>query len=352
MTLVAASRLLTPVLMFGLLPMQALATTHGLVEVKLVAPSVSPKPMRVRVWLPPGYRAHPATRYPTLYVNDGQDMEAVGLQSTLDDLYRHHLIKPMIVVAIDMPQDRMAGYGVSNRARGVSVVVSTKYGPVGANAQVYSQWLAETLVPYVDAHWQTRRNADQRWLLGWSLGAINAFSVGWQYPQTFGRVGAFSPSFWLSTDSSNARAVQATRIAHVLVESVPPPLGSRFFFAAGDAEEKNDRDGDGVIDVIDDVLDLMRGWKGDNGSEHKGLMQLGYSIDADYATKPDGSAAVFYRLPGGEHNQKSWARMLPAFLEWVDGTHGDVAVQQVGGSASPMAGWGHKNRRRTALKTR
>lgn len=348
----AASRSLSLALVFGLLPVQTLATPRQPVEVKLDAPAVSPRPMHVRLWLPPGYRAQSATRYPTLYVNDGQDMEAVGLQSTLDDLYRHHLIKPVIVVAIDMPQDRMAGYGLSNRAKGVPVVAPTKYGAVGTNAQVYSQWLADTLVPYVDAHWRTRRTAGQRWLLGWSLGAINAFSVGWQYPRTFGRVGAFSPSFWLSTDSSDARAVQATRIAHALVETAPPPLDSRFFFAAGDAEEKSDRDGDGIIDVIDDVLDLMRGWTGDDGRLHRGLKQFGYSINIDEATRPDASAAVFYRLPGGEHNQKSWARMLPAFLQWVDGTHDDAAMQQVDDSAPSMAGNGHKNRRKTALKAR
>lgn len=285
------------------------------------APGVSPKPMRVRVYLPPGYRSDTIPGYPVLYANDGQDMEAVGLQSTLTDLYRHHEIRPMIVVAIDMPQDRMAGYGVSDRAKGVSVAAPTKYGAVGANAQAYSQWLAATLVPYIDARWNTRRAADSRWLLGWSLGAINAFSVGWQYPEIFGKVGAFSPSFWLSTDSSDAHAVQATRIANALVESTPPARHSRFFFAAGDAEEKNDRDGDGIIDVIDDVLDLMQGWKDAAGVQHKGLAQLGYSINTDYSAHPDRSAAVFYSLRGGEHNQKSWARMLPAFLQWVDGTH-------------------------------
>ena len=302
-----------------LLPLQALAAQRPPVVAMLDAPGVSPKPMRVRVLLPPGYRANAKPGYPTLYFNDGQDMEAVGLQATLDDLYRQHLIKPMIVVAIDMPRDRMAGYGVSDRAKGVSVVAQTKYGPVGANAQAYSQWLANALVPYVDAHWNTRRSAGSRMVLGWSLGALNAFSVGWQYPDTFGTVGAFSPSFWLSTDSSNAAAVEATRITHALVEAAPAPQHSRFYFAAGDAEEKNDRDGDGIIDVIDDVFDLMRGWKGADGRMHKGLEQLGYSVNVDYATKPDGSAAVFRRLPGGEHNQKSWARMLPSFLLWADG---------------------------------
>ena len=306
-------------LALSLLPLHAWANPQQPIVAMLDAPGVSPKPMRVRVLLPPGYRAHSDIRYPTLYINDGQDMEAVGLQATLDDLCRHGDIKPMIVVAIDMPQDRMAGYGVSDRAKGVSIAAPTKYGAVGANAQAYSQWLVQSLVPYVDGHWRTRRNADSRWLLGWSLGAINAFSVGWQYPETFGRIGAFSPSFWLSTDSSDAKAVQATRIAHAMVETMPPPLHSRFFFAAGDAEEKNDRDGDGIIDVIDDLLDLMQGWKGDDGRMHKGLVQLGYAINRDYGVHPDDSTAVFYRLPGGEHNQKSWARMLPAFLQWADG---------------------------------
>ncbi|WP_165782478.1 alpha/beta hydrolase [Solilutibacter silvestris] len=311
---------MSAVLALCLLPIFVSAKQLDPVVAMLDAPGVSPKPMRVRVLLPPGYRAHSGVRYPTLYVNDGQDMEAVGLQATLDDLYRHHDIRPMIVVAIDMPQDRMAGYGVSDRAKGVSIAAPTKYGAVGANAQAYSQWLVQSLVPYVDAHWQTRRDADSRWLLGWSLGAINAFSVGWQYPETFGKVGAFSPSFWLSTDSSDAKAVRATRIAHALVETAPPPAYSRFFFAAGDAEEKNDRDGNGIIDVIDDLLDLMNGWTSGDGRTHKGLAQLGYSINSDYGAHADDSAAVFYRLPGGEHNQKSWARMLPAFLQWVDGT--------------------------------
>ncbi len=338
-------------LAFALPPTQALAMPRVPVEVKLAAPSVSSKPMRVRLWLPPGYRPNSARRYPVLYVNDGQDMEAVGLQATLEDLYRHREIAPLIVVAIDMPADRMAGYGVSDRAKGVSVVAPTKYGPVGANAQAYSQWLADTLVPHVDAHWHTRRDADSRWLLGWSLGAINAFSVGWQYPRTFGRIGAFSPSFWLSTDGASAAAVQDTRIAHALVDVAPAPDGSKFFFAAGEAEEKGDRNGNGVIDVIDDVLDLMRGWRDAEGHMHKGLEQFGYSINVEYATKPDASTVVFYRLPAGEHNQKSWARMLPAFLLWVDGARAGGALQQVDGKGLQATGEPGKSGRKTAVRS-
>ena len=170
----------------------------------------------MRVLTPPGYRRAGGAGYPVLYLNDGQDLEAVGLRSTLARMQRDGEIAPLIVVAIDMPKDRMAGYGLSDRGKRASVVAQTKYGPVGANAHAYSEWLAEKLVPHIDAGWNTRRETESRTLLGWSLGALNAFSVGWQYPEVFGKVGAFSPSFWLSSRHDDASAVHDSRIAHAL----------------------------------------------------------------------------------------------------------------------------------------
>ena len=55
-------------------------------------------------------------------------------------------------------------------------------------------------------------------MLGWSLGGLNAFSVGWQYPDVFGRAGAFSPSFWLSAERGDTDAVQRTRLAQRMVD--------------------------------------------------------------------------------------------------------------------------------------
>lgn len=278
------------------------------------APGLSSAPLRVRVLLPAGYRRDARPGYPVLYVNDGQDLEAVDVQATVSALQRRGEIRPMLVVAIDMPPDRMAGYGLSDRAAGRSVIAPTKYGPVGTQAHAYSEWLVKTLVPAIDSRYNTRGDAASRSLLGWSLGALNAFSVGWQYPETFGRVGAFSPSFWLSTRNEDAQAVQASRIAHHLVEDSEWKPRPRFFLAVGDAEETDDRDGDGLIDVIDDSRDLLQGVDGKGG-----LRATGYSINLDFAAQPDRAFAVLYRLPGGQHNQQSWARMLPAFLRWANG---------------------------------
>ena len=296
----------------------AIDATDRIDTLQVAAPGLSPTPLRVRVLLPAGYRDDVAIGYPVLYVNDGQDMEAVALRETLVRMRADGMLRPVIVAAIDMPPDRMAAYGLSDRAEGRSLAAQTRYGPVGARAHAYSEWIAHTLVPMVDAHYRTRPTPDARTILGWSLGALNAFNLGWEYPELFGRVGAFSPSFWVSAERDSPAAVQRTRLAQRLVDASAARTGLKLFFAAGDQEETNDRDHDGTIDVIDDIQDLMAGdQQVEPTVRARGLAQHGASIDLDYAAHPDCADAVFYRLPGGEHNQKSWARMLPVFLRWA-----------------------------------
>ena len=247
--------------------------------------------IRIDVQLPPHYDPTASAAYPVLYLNDGQDLEAVDLRETLAKAYRDDAIHPLILVAIHMPKDRMAGYGLSDRAAGTSVIAPTKYGPVGTNAHAYSQWVAETLVPWIDAHYDTVERRDGRTILGWSLGGLNAFDLAWQYPGVFGRFGAFSPSFWLSKDTTDVAAVQRTRLAQSIVDAGPPRAGLQAYLAVGTAEETDDRDGDGTIDVIDDARDL--------------------------AARIPGAKVVL--LEGGQHRQPSWAAMLPAFVQWAFG---------------------------------
>lgn len=285
------------------------------------APGVASAPLRVRVYLPPDYDAKAAIGYPVLYVNDGQDAETVGLQPTLAALYADETIRPLIVVAIDMPPDRMGAYGLSDRARSRSIVAETKYGPVGALSHAYSEWLTKTLVPMIDARYRTRPTPDARAVLGWSLGALNAFNLGWQYPELFGRVGAFSPSFWLSAERGDAAAVQRTRLAQRMVETTAPRNGARFYFAVGTVEETDDRDGDGVNDALDDTRDLIDGWRIGDEVKTKGLRQLGYSVNLDHASHPQRTDSALAVFDGGQHNQASWARMLPGFLRWAYAVH-------------------------------
>lgn len=292
------------------------------VQLQLDAPAFAPEKIKLAVYLPPGYVQASTRRYPVLYANDGQDMAAVGLQATLARLYREKAIEPVIVVAIRMLDDRASSYGLFDRAAARSLVGGSRIGPIGTRAQDYSAWVATVLVPYVDAHYRTRKSACERTMLGWSLGALNAFGLGWQYPDVFGRIGAFSPSFWLAADRTTAAAVQHTRLAQVMVDRGRRRASLKMWFAVGTAEETKDRDGDGINDTVDDAQDLLQGYRGVDGFRLRGLKQLGYSIDMDCAKHPSCDADVsLFLLPGGEHNQASWGKMLPVFLRWAYGQH-------------------------------
>lgn len=251
--------------------------------------------VRIEVILPPGYSAKAKRRYASLYINDGQDAEAVALKQVLQGLYGENSIAPVIVVAVSAPADRMASYGFSDRGKRQSLPAQSRFGPVGADAHAYSEWLAAGLVPFIDGQYRTMAKPEARTILGWSLGAANAFSVGWNYPDTFSRVGGFSPSFWLSTVSGDA----SRRLAPQLIAGKPMPGRFAVYLAAGSAEETDDRDGDGVIDVLDDAQDVID------------------ALNAKARQSKQSHDFRLTRMDGGQHNQASWKLLLPGFLQWA-----------------------------------
>jgi hypothetical protein len=139
--------LLCGMLLAGSMPAALASNDTGVVQLQLDAPAFAPEKIAVTVYLPPHYDRAAARRYPVLYANDGQDMEAVGLQPTLAQLYRDKAIEPVIVVAIRMLADRASGYGLSDRAAARSLVGGSRIGPIGTRAQDYSAWVATALVP-------------------------------------------------------------------------------------------------------------------------------------------------------------------------------------------------------------
>ena len=306
---------------------------------RVEAEGLSEEGLRVRVLFPPGYDPQAVIGYPTLYVNDGQDAEAVHLRATLDALTADGSIRPPLVVAIDMPPDRMAAYGFSDPATGRSVPATTRYGTVGRNAHAYAEWLAGHLVPAIDGRYRTRAHPSARAILGWSLGGAQAINMGWHYSNTFAYTGAFSPSLWLNDahaaaegkdadgkdadGTPEASALQRARIGQRMIDSGAYHPGSRWFLAVGTAEETDDRDGDGIIDVLDDARDLLYGWRIPNSRAPRanGLEQLGHSVNLLHATFPNRADAALYVLDGGIHRQESWAAMLPVFLRWAYGVH-------------------------------
>lgn len=240
----------------------------------------------VDVFLPPGYFQHKA-QYPLLVFNDGQDMEAVGMTDTLQQLWASGELPPIAVAAVHAA-DRLQEYGTAGRL---------DYASRGSKAAAYTQFVTEELLPLLQQRYRLLPSHSGRHAIaGFSLGGLSAFDIAWHQAHIFSKVGVFSGALWWRATPFNEAAPDAHRIIHELVAQGPKRKGMSFWFQAGTKDEASDRNNNGVIDAIDDTLDLMAA-----------LRQIGY---ADHH--------LHYReVEGGEHNTDTWAKVLPAFLLWA-----------------------------------
>ncbi|SFC73339.1 Enterochelin esterase [Flexibacter flexilis DSM 6793] len=250
--------------------------------------AVQHKDYTVRIFLPLGYHDSNA-HYKVLYANDGQDMEAIKLAATLENLQNAGQTNPLIVVAIDA-NERILDYGTAE---------ILDFANRGRKAKKYISFILEELMPYINSHYRTLQGAENAAFMGFSLGGLSAIDIVWHYPHLFGKVGVFSGSFWWRRRDIGKGYVPADRIMQAQIrESQAKKEGLRFWLQTGTNDETNDRDGDGIIDSIGDTLDLI----------HE-LKAKGYT-DRDIE---------YVEVQGGEHNQQTWGEIMPDFLKWAFG---------------------------------
>jgi enterochelin esterase-like enzyme len=159
--------------------------------------------------------------------------------------------------------------------------------------------VVEEILPWAAAHYGLELRRERTGVCGASMGGLSAFDLAWRHPDIFGFAGVFSGSLWWRGDDSAVAAQQSSRLAHRQVREAKAAPPVRFWFQAGTRDETDDRDGNGVIDAIQDTTELMdelraRGWR-------------------------DGKNMTYAQVEGGEHNEATWARVLPDFLRWAFG---------------------------------
>lgn len=244
----------------------------------------------VDIFLPPDYYSHHDKYFRVLYFNDGQDMEAVSLEETLENLYAHKVIYPIIVVAIHTNEQRIFEYGTAGRP---------DYKNRGNKAAQYSRFILTELLPYLKEQYRLHPNPEYNVFAGFSLGGLSAIDIAWNHADHFGKVGVFSGALWWRFTSFTEQAPDADRIMHDIIRQTPKKEGLQFWFEAGTCDETSDRNHNGVIDAIDDTLDLIRELK------NKGYQE---GLDIRYL-----------EVEGGEHNHDTWREVLPEFLIWAFG---------------------------------
>ncbi len=223
---------------------------------------------------------------PVLFLNDGQDARQLKLQQTLTRRYKNREQKNITVVGIHAG-DRIQEYGVAH---------IPDYMNRGSKAAKYELFLISELMPYLTSELEISITPERTAFAGFSLGGLSALDMVWRNPQLFSMAGVFSGSLWWRKKSLKEGYEDRDRIMHEEIAKGPEKPGLSFWFEAGTKDETADRNNNGIIDAIDDTLDLI-----------KVLNDIGYSDDA----------ITYYEIEDGEHNFRTWSKAFPLFLEWA-----------------------------------
>lgn len=223
---------------------------------------------RVWIYLPESYTSS-KKKYPVLYMQDGQNVfdnatagfGEWGVDEALDSLGKQH--GEVIVVAVD--------HGSEKRINEYSPFDMARYGRGEGDA--YVDFLAETLMPYINRHYRTKKSAKYTAVAGSSMGGLISFYAMLKYPNKFGAAGVFSPAFWIVPQLKDFAAKRASKVK-----------GRMYFYAGGQESETM------VSDMLS-VFEILN---------QKSKAKLKSHIRAE-----------------GRHSEETWRGEFPLFYEWL-----------------------------------
>jgi len=236
----------------------------------------------IDIYLPNELPAEPAL----LLMNDGQDLEKMPFTSIFDSLLSEKAIVPMICVGIHCGADRKLEYGTA---------FSADYNNRGRKAGLYNKFIFDEFMPWLREILNIHSFSEKSFA-GFSLGALSALDIVWNHASEFKKVGVFSGSLWWRRKAyEDGYDETKDRLMHLQMKTGQAPLWLKFFLECGTLDETSDRNNNGVIDSIDDVMDMIAI-----------LKEKGFPDDA----------ITYYEITDGRHDVATWAKALPVFLRW------------------------------------
>lgn len=144
------------------------------------------------LYLPPGYNATGAAKYPVLYLLHGRgDRMAAwtNITADLDQLITAGRIPPVIAIMPDAPASKRAGYYIDSRFTGSA----DKKLPPGEPVETA---FTKDLIAHVDATYPTKADRAGRIVAGYSMGGYGALRYSLAHPELFGAAIVLSPAVY------------------------------------------------------------------------------------------------------------------------------------------------------------
>ena len=228
---------------------------------------------KIWIYLPPDYETSTKT-YPVIYMQDGQNLfdnqtafsGEWQVDETLNNLFTQGDYGAIVIGIDNDGNERINEYTPWN---------NPQYG--GGEGDLYMQFMAETLKPYVDANYRTKPGKEFNALIGSSLGALISNYGGVKYSGTFSKIGSFSPAYWIVANQFN----------NYITNSTANLSDMRIYFVAGSTESTT---------MASDIATVK------NNLQLKGLTVGNTLVKLDSY---------------GQHNENYWKGEFSAAYKWL-----------------------------------
>jgi len=245
----------------------------------------------VEIWLPPGYDTATSTRYPVLYMSDGQNLfdpriANTGVDWGVDEavvrLVQRGVIPPIIVVGVWNTADR-----------------GPEYSP-WQGAPAYERFLVGELMPRINREFRTLTGPAHTAVMGSSMGGLLSFYLVAHHANVFGACGCLSTAFSLSPAmvgryfpgaAPAARPDTTPYIIRDIASGMTVPKGTRYWFDYGTL---------GIDSTFGPSHEAVRAW----------LLKQGLVEGRDF---------VIRRYEGADHNEAAWRARLEDPLTFLFG---------------------------------
>lgn len=240
-----------------------------------------------KIWAVLPYDYHTSDKtYPVLYLQDAQNLfnEGSGFGNWEIDKKLSILAEygrgDLIIIAIEHgSEDRIKEY-----------IFDNDHVANGSEGKKYIRFITDTLKPYVDENYRTKKDRDNTGIGGSSLGALISIYSGFLYPEVYSKLLIFSPSLWV--EPNNNFPMMSFRV----------PFKTKIYLYGGGQE------GSKMVKRIYIFEEYLKKW------EKKNL------FDFEFRTSIN---------PEGTHSEFYWSQEFPRAIEWLfyDNTENPVEVK-------------------------
>ncbi len=219
-----------------------------------------------------------------LFLNDGQLSDALHIRQAINKLHASGRIMPVTVAAVHAGE-RQSEYGVS----GVEDFMGR-----GEKAEHYENFITRELLPWMHVSTPGGFSPLHTAFAGCSLGGLSAIDIVSSNPSLFATAGIFSGSLWWRSKSYEEGYTDNDRIIFNKLTHTSIATHFRCYLMAGTNDEKNDRNGNGIIDAVDDTLDM-------------------FDLLSAKISCPEKKLCLSI-VDGGRHEPATWSAQIPEFL--------------------------------------